>query len=341
MPARRPSPDPAATPELRAAAPAARRRPAATAPDALPGLPVRVHPPATWVCLDAVARAGSIRKAAERLHMASSALNRRVLQIEDELGTPVFERLAQGVRLTAAGEIFLGHVRQSLTGLEAAVSQIEQLRGLVRGEVRIAAAESVSLSLLPAAIGAFQARHPGVRFRLQLGGTQRLMADLLADQADLLLAHDPPEDEALQRLAELPQALCAVLRPDHPLAGRSGLRLADCAAWPVALGDESHGGRRLIDGLLQRSRLQLNVALVASSVQAMLAHTRETGVISFQFAVGTLREVARGEVVAVPLVDRALARNRLVLAVRRGRTLPIAALRFGRTLQDVLAAHRD
>src|SRR5712692_1811533 len=61
--------------------------------------------------VDEVARVGSVRQAAERLHVAASAVNRRVQDIEDELGTPIFERLPRGMRLTAAGELFVRYIR--------------------------------------------------------------------------------------------------------------------------------------------------------------------------------------------------------------------------------------
>ena len=61
--------------------------------------------------VDEVARVGSIRQAAERLHVAPSAVNRRIQDIEDELGTPIFERLPRGMRLTAAGELFVRYIR--------------------------------------------------------------------------------------------------------------------------------------------------------------------------------------------------------------------------------------
>ena len=61
--------------------------------------------------VDEVARVGSIRQAADRLHIAPSAVNRRILDIEEELGTPLFERLPRGVRLTAAGELFVAYIR--------------------------------------------------------------------------------------------------------------------------------------------------------------------------------------------------------------------------------------
>jgi hypothetical protein len=74
----------------------------------------------------------------------ASALNRQVLDLEQDLGSALFERLPKGVRLTAAGEVFLAYARQAISELKAVESQVEQLRGLVRGQVGIAAVESVA-----------------------------------------------------------------------------------------------------------------------------------------------------------------------------------------------------
>lgn len=68
--------------------------------------------------VDEVARAGSVRQAAERLHVAPSAVIRRIQDLEHELGTPIFERLPRGMRLTAAGELFVAYIRQRHADLE-------------------------------------------------------------------------------------------------------------------------------------------------------------------------------------------------------------------------------
>ncbi len=297
-----------------------------------------LHPPRHFVYIDAVARAGSIRKAAEKLHVASTALNRKILEIEAEIGTPLFERLARGVRPTAAGEVLLTAIRRTLADLRSAESQIEQLRGLVRGTVRVGCAESVATDLLPATIAHFQQTHPGVQFQLVVGVTAQLLQGLMADDIELVLVHDPVPSMALRVVGALPQPLCAMLRPDHPLAGRSALRLADCQSYPVALGDRSFGSRRLLDALSAQSRLALKVVLEASTVQTLKEFTQQTGAISFQFQIGTLREARLGELVSIPLSDAALSHSQLVLAVREGRTLPIATLSFLDTLAGRLAA---
>src|SRR6516225_1461277 len=98
-------------------------------------LPSKLRPPRLLTYVDAVARHGSIRKAADMLNVASSALNRQILELEMDLGTALFERLPRGVRLTAAGEVFLGYARQAISQLKVVESQVQQLRGLIRGQV--------------------------------------------------------------------------------------------------------------------------------------------------------------------------------------------------------------
>src|SRR5579863_3460158 len=205
----------------------------------------RLRPPRMLTYVDAVARYGSIRKAAEALNVASSALNRQVLDLEMDLGAPLFERLPRGVRVTSAGEAFLVYARLVISELKAVESRIEQLRGLVRGQVSVAAAESVAGELLPAAITKFQATHPYVRFHVRIGAPEELVEALAADQVDLILTHDVPRKKDVAIVAMARQALCAMMVPDHPLASRDELHLRDCLAFPLALADTTLAGREI------------------------------------------------------------------------------------------------
>jgi DNA-binding transcriptional LysR family regulator len=85
--------------------------------------------------LDEVARSGSIRKASAKLNIASSSINRQILALEEELGSPIFHRLHRQLRLTPTGELLIGHVRRTLKDLGRTVGQIEDLKGIRRGEV--------------------------------------------------------------------------------------------------------------------------------------------------------------------------------------------------------------
>lgn len=269
--------------------------------------------------------------------MASSALNRRILDLEAELQCELFERLPRGVRLTAAGELFVDYVRRAMTDLETVSSRIEQLRGLVRGRVQIAAVESVGASLLPSAITQFQQKHPRVRFDVRIGAPGELLKAMLEDEADLILTHDTRRDTKLTVVSTVSRPLCALVAATHPLSAVSKLRLRDCIAHPIALGDQTLAGRALIEQALAKSSLRIEPALISNSVEAMKEFSRLNGGVCFQFCSPKRERLAGGDMVAIPLSEPVLANAQLVMMTRRNRVLPFAAAAFVEHMSAFLA----
>ena len=298
--------------------------------------PARLRPPRLLLYVDAVARHGSIRKAADALSVASSALNRQILDLESDLGSALFERLPRGVRLTAAGEVFLAYARQAISELKAVASHVEELRGLVRGQVSVAAVESVAGELLPVAVTQFQIAHPNVRFNVHIGAPETLASALMADQVDLILTLSPPAKKHAMIVAEGAQALCALMAAEHPLAGRDQLRLRDCLGYPLALGDTTLAGRALIERVLAQASFELEPRLVSNSVETMKAFARINRGVCFQFRKPGKAVIPPDHMVAVPLIDAPLLQARLYLATRRGRVLPVAAASFVEQLKTVM-----
>src|SRR5277367_1531110 len=137
--------------------------------------------------VDEVARAGSIRKAADRLNVTASAVNRRIADLEIELGAPLFDRRPRGVRLTAAGEVFVHYLRGHNGEVERMKSQIEDLKGLRRGTVRIACSQALAFDFLPRQIAEFRKTHPLVSFELKVVDHESAMAALAAFEVDLVM----------------------------------------------------------------------------------------------------------------------------------------------------------
>jgi DNA-binding transcriptional LysR family regulator len=296
----------------------------------------RLRPPRLLMYVDAVARHGSIRKAADALNVASSALNQQILNLETTLGSPLFERLPRGVRVTAAGEIFLAYARQAISELKAVESQIEQLRGLVRGQVNVAAVESVAGELLPSAITQYQTAHPNVRFNVRIGAPNDLVLALVADQVDVILTHYPPPKKHVTIVTAAKQTLCALVVADHPLTSRKEIRLRDCLAYPLALADSTLAGRALIDQVLAHASFDLEPRLVSNSVETMKAFAHMNRGVCFQFRKPGHVLIPPGDMIALPLIDPPLLQATLILATRRGRVLPIAAAAFVEQLRSEL-----
>ena len=223
-----------------------------------------------------------------------------------------------------------------LADLEQSGSQIQALRGMMRGQIALAAAELVAVDFLPRMIGEFRRTHPGVRFTLRVSTPKAMIIDLLDDRVDFVLTHEPPRHHDIMVLASAPQSFCALLAPDHPLAGRESLLLRDCHAFPIVLADEALAGRSLIEATLARASLHFEPVLVTNMIEVMKQVVRRDGAIAFQFRIGAAQEIERGELVAIPLADPPLAQAQLLLAARRGRVLPVAAASFAEILSAEL-----
>jgi DNA-binding transcriptional LysR family regulator len=240
------------------------------------------------------------------------------------------------VRLTAAGEVFANYVRRTVADLETVGSQIESLRGLVRGKVRVATVESAAGEFLSRVIREFQKSHPGVEFLVTVGTPNILAAALLDDSADVLITHDVAPHKDITVLSHAPQVFCALVAKGHPLATRRSLRLRDCEGYPIALADESLAGRALIEQAMATGSFRFQPALISNSVATMKAYARSSQAICFQFGIGCVKEVESGEMVAVPLSDPGLRTAELILVMRRERVLPAAAAAFVEAVRAAL-----
>lgn len=281
--------------------------------------------------VDAVARAGSIRRAAETLAITSTALNRRILTLEEELGAPIFERLPRGVRLTTAGELFVHHARRQLAELERVRSQISDLSGERRGRVAIASSQGLLPFFLPAQIARYRVRHPAVMFRVarrDRDAAERALADY---SADIALIFEPVRFGDFHVVASARQRLQVVMRAGHPLAGRQTVRLSDCLDWPIALPTAEYGVRHLLDLAQTRSLIRLHPVVESDSFEFLRGlPSAEEGLISFQIGLGLPdpATMAAMRLAATPLDVRDAPEGVVHLGQLRGRTLPVAAARF-------------
>ena len=288
--------------------------------------------------VDEVARAGSIRKAAEQLNVTASAINRRIVDLEDELGAPLFERRPRGVRLTAAGEVFVDYLRKQKADVERVKSQIEDLKGLRRGTVRIACSQALALDFLPRAINEFRKTHSKVEFDVKVVDHVHAMAALAAFEVDLVLVFRPPFLANFQPLMTLEQRVVAVMAKSHPLAARRKLRLSDCAAYPVALPERLIGGRQLLDEVAARTGLNFNIAAESNSFEMLRGLVSHAGLISFQIHIGTLPEGNKLGLVAREIDDRDVPNANLVFGRLRDRNLPVATAVFAERVMGRLQA---
>tara|TARA_R110000868_G_scaffold61059_9_gene185755 strand:- start:11705 stop:12619 length:915 start_codon:yes stop_codon:yes gene_type:complete len=290
--------------------------------------------------VDTVARAGSVRRAAEQLNFTASALTRRIQDLEAELDAKLFERTARGMRLTAAGELFVGHARHQLAEAERLRSGIEDLKGLRRGHVRIACSQAVALEFMPEAIGRFRRDYPLVDFEVRVVDHEQAERALASYEVDLVLVFSPVPLMQFQQLASLEQRLVALVPHDHPLAAESPLRLRRCAAFPAALPDRSTGGRQLLEAFSARTGIQFQVAVESNSFEMLRRSVIHSGLVSFQIEVGAVAPGVGSDIVVRAIDRRDTPAANLVLGQLRGRNLPVAPAVFAEHIVDGMAQIR-
>ena len=282
--------------------------------------------------IDEVARTGSIRKAAEKLNVTASALNRRVLDIEAEVGEPLFERHARGMRLTAAGEAFLRYIRAESSNLARMLSEIEDMSGMRRGVVRLAASQAVAYDLLPREIEIYRKTFPLVEFSVHVCNRVEAMRALLDYSVDLVVMFNPERTAEMEPIANVPQRLNAVMAEDHPLARRKNLRLRDIVEFPLALPNVGLGSRTLLDGFFARSSLRYKVGIESNSFELLMRFIRQEPAITFQIAIGTPPVTGEDGILSRPINESTLQGADVVLGQLRGRILPVATSKFAQQL---------
>lgn len=290
---------------------------------------------------DEVARSGSIRQAAEKLAITSSALNRRILAMEDELGVELFERIPSGVRLSAAGEMMIYHVRRHLADMQQLKSALADLAGERRGHVNIGCGQALLPDFLPTQVRRYRAANPGVSFSLLSCGRCDATPRLSQFTCDLVLCFEPEITTDLSVLHSSPQQLHALVRHDHPLATNSCVTLLQCADYPLAVPTERNAIRNMLDTQSAKRNLPLQYVVESDNFACLRNYALLEGAIAFQIPMAIPDAVEASGLVTIACHTRDFPQGRVALCQLKGRNLPVAAAKFAELLCSTLEANEQ
>ncbi|WMS44004.1 LysR family transcriptional regulator [Acuticoccus sp. MNP-M23] len=287
--------------------------------------------------VDVTARAGSIRKAAELLSITPSSLNRRIVSLEEELGTPLFERLSRGVRLNTAGEQVVHLFRQHLAEAEGLKTFVADLRGQRRGRVSLVCSQALLPSFLPRQIHDYHAVHPGVRFAVRMADGEAAERALLGYEADLALVFAPLPLNDFQTIATQSQPIHVLMRHDHPLAAEASLRLPACLEYPMALPARPYAVRNLLESAADRIGVRIEATVETESYIFLRNYVAMGETLGFEIKLG-LQDIESVGLVSRPLDLGPNGSGLLHVAQLRGRTLPVSSAKFADQITAILSA---
>ncbi|MEK9723179.1 MAG: LysR substrate-binding domain-containing protein [Rhodospirillaceae bacterium] len=188
----------------------------------------------------AIMAAGSASKAAKQLRTSQPTVSRDLAEMEREIGFPLFVRDGRALAPTPEALDLFREVQQNFTCLDRIESMAARIAAHEHGNIRITAAPSISISVLPKAIQRFLARHPGVGVTLEVHSPQSVLDSVENRDFDIgITAYDDRGDALIAEPLVQIEAVC-LLPDDHPLAAKDVVGPADMAAYPgVTLGRNS------------------------------------------------------------------------------------------------------
>jgi len=272
----------------------------------------------------AVANHLSFTRAAAALHVSQPALSQQVRQLEESLGTTLFDRSGRTTRLTDAGEVYLRYAKRAAQELQEAKRAIDDLGDLSRGSLRVGVTPTFTSYLVGPLVEAFHGRYPNITLVVREIAQEAMEELLLADEVDVGIAFDSGHHLDLEAQALLVETLALVVGKQHPLATTASIGLEALNSESLILLSAEFATREQIDSYCRQHNIQPHVQVEANTISALIEVVSRTTLSTLLPA--TIAQ-AHEQLVAIELDPQRLQRT-AVLMQRKGVYQTAAARAF-------------
>jgi DNA-binding transcriptional LysR family regulator len=278
-----------------------------------------------------VARHQGISRALNELHLTQPAASRQILALEDALGTPLFVRRGRILALTEAGQILQQYAVRTFQLLTEAREEIDSLKGLIRGHLRISAASTIGIYMIPDVLGDFKSQYPGIEIRLNISNKEEVLRHVQAGTADIGFVGPPVPGTELAVDTYLEDDLVLIVAPQHWLASRDTVSAQMLTEDVFILRERGSGTREILEEELRRAGVSLRHAMELGSTEAIKKAVAANLGLSIVSTRAVALEVMLGHLCTVRVSDLNLHRP-IYMLYPRNSPLSSAAEGFRRFL---------
>jgi len=273
-----------------------------------------------------IVRLKSFSKAAQTCFRTQPAISAQIRQMEQELGTQLFERFGSRISLTAAGKVFADYARRLLEVKRQGFDAVRELDRIPKGEILIAANEATCVHVLPEVFSTYVKRFPEVQLQVIRSYASKAVQSVLDNSVDFAITQLPVQERRLEVVQIHSDEICLITPPEHPLAQAQSVRPSEIAEHPLLL-PKSGRTRTRINEYLEPSEDDLRVAMELES-DAMIKEFVMAGLgVGFMAVTNAKAEIRRGGLRAIRLAPVPMIRT-LGLIYRKDKPFSRAGLGF-------------
>ncbi len=284
------------------------------------------------------AHSGSIRLAADRLHVTPSAVSRRIAKLEHQLETTLFERRPSGVALTPSGEILAKEIGVIYSHLRQVQGMIGDLEGLRRGEVVVYCMEGAVDWWMSSVVAGYRAEYPQISFQLIVASADQASEALIDEKCDIAVMFKAPSKTEIEIIESRTEPVVALVSPAHALSGRKSISFEELLEHDLVLPDTSFGVRQLFDRQARKIKTEARCMVTTNSIAMTRSMVRTANLATVLPYLSARHDCQLGLLQALPITRCPGFHAEVNLCVRKGRALPTAARAMQAALQRSFAS---
>lgn len=281
-----------------------------------------------------VARHRGITRALGELHLTQPAVTRQIQGLEEHLDAQLFVRKGRFLDLTEAGEILEQYAVRVFQLLTDAREAIDGLKGLIRGHLRISAATTIGIYMIPDVLGEFKSEHPGIEVSLNVSNKEEVIRQVKEGVADLGFVMPPVSSPELAMDEYLEDDMVLIVSPQHRLATVETVSTSALADEVFILRERGTGTREIIEEELRRAGVDLMHSMELWSTEAVKKTVAANLGVAFVSSRAVALEVMVGNLCAIQVSNLNFRRTTYMLYLRK-RPLSPAAAGFRRFLMEL------
>lgn len=275
------------------------------------------------VVFEAVSRHLSFSATAKALHLTQPAVSMQIRQLEESAGVALVERIGKRIDLTAAGKEVARCARDLQARLKDAEDRLAAMQGLRGGQLEISVV-STAKYFAPYLLAEFRQRHPAVGLRLTVSNREVVLRALQENRTDLVIMGQPPRDLAVEAKVFARHPLAIIAPPNHPLARRKRLRLADLAHESFLIREPGSGTRSAMERLFAAHRIEMRSSTEMSSNETIKQAVMAGMGVSFLSTHTIGLELKARRLVTLPVSGLPVLRDWHVIHLASKRLSPVA-----------------